>query len=240
MNKNRKIVMKKISLILPFLLTTLFCFGQKEHLEPAKEFNPNDSTRYGRYYSKIKEYNANFDKLLFSGFSQKPYARYTCNPAFRAEYAFSVEKINGKNYVISNKFSENYWYALVENRETSVKIITNKFEISNELYLKIGKLFEILIEQTKEKERKFETLYDGTVVEHLEIGVDGETYAFSNTDKNGEIRTGITWSPHPSNKPMLHRIIKICDALCSLENENKNSQTNILEEIEKLINDLKT
>jgi len=231
--------MKKVSLILTSLLTTLLCFGQKEHLEPAKEFNPNDSTKYGRYYSKIKEYNANLDKLLYNGFSQKPYARYTCNPAFRAEYAFSVEKINGKNFVVSNRFSEYYWYALVENRENFVKISMQKTEINNELYLKIGELFELLTEQTKEKERKFETLPDGTVIEYIEMGFDGETYTFTTTDKNGEKRTGTTWSPHPSRKPMLSRLVKICDNLCSLEIENNISQTNILEEIEILIKDFK-
>ena len=49
--------MKQILLILAFLLATLLCFGQKEHLEPANFFDLNDSIRYGRYYSKIKEYN---------------------------------------------------------------------------------------------------------------------------------------------------------------------------------------
>ena len=231
--------MLKVSLIYTFLLTTLLCFGQKEHLEPAKEFNPNDSTRYGSYYSKIKEYNANLNKLLYSGFSQKPYARYTCNPSFRAEHAFSVEKINGKNYIILNKFSEYYWYALVDNRQNSVKLNTKKTEIKNELYLKIGKLFELLVGQAREKERKFETLPDGTIVEHIEIGADGETYDFTTTDKNGEIRTGTTWSPHPSNKPLLSRLVKICNDLCLLGIENDISPTNILREIDILINDFK-
>jgi hypothetical protein len=59
------------------------------------------------------------------------------------------------------------------------------------------------------------------------------------TDKSGEIRTGITWSPHPSINPMLNRLIEVCDELFSLENKNNDSQTNILKEIEIIINELK-
>ena len=89
------------------------------------------------------------------------------------------------------------------------------------------------------KERKFDTLPDGTIVEIHEIGTDGETYIFTTTDKNGEIRTGTTWSPHPSDKPLLSRLVEICDNLCLLGIENDISQTNILREIDILINDFK-
>ena len=209
---------------------TLFCFGQKDHLEPAKDIFKNDSS----------EYYVNCNKLLSNGFSQKPDVRYTCMPSFSGEYAFSVEKVNGKNYVLSNRFSENYWYALVENKKSSLKVITNKVEITNELYLKIEELFGLFIEQTKEKERIFETLPDGTVVEMLETINDGERYIFSITDKNGNIKTGTTHSPNSRDRPMLDRFVKICDSLCLLENKNKESQTKILEEIKQLINGLKT
>jgi len=232
--------MKQISLIWAFLFTTLLCFGQKEHLEPAKDINSSDSILLGGlggYYLARKDYHADLDRLLNSGFSQIPYARYTCSPASRAEYAFSVEKINGKNYVIYNKLSENYWYSLVRSRNNSVT--TKKTEINNELYLKIGELFGLLTEQTKEKDRKFEVGANGDFFELLEIGVDGESYSFKTTDKNGEIRTGTTWSPHPSNKPMLAKLVKICDDLCSVEIENNIIfQINILKEIELLINGL--
>ena len=175
-------------------------------------------------------------KLLYSGFSEKPYARYSVNPAFRPEYAFSVEKINGEYYVISNIFSEYYWYALVENRQGSVKLHSKKTEINEELYLKIRELFEILIAQTKEKERIFKVGPNGELYEIVEFGADGETYTFSITDKNGEVKSGKTWSPHPSNKPILSRLIKICDDLWNIE--NSISQTNILKEIEILICDI--
>ena len=207
--------MKQIALILIFILTTLICFGQKEHLEPARDFY--------QYEGVLKEYYDNVFLLLYSGFTQKPYARYTSMPAFSNEYAFSVEEISGKFYIISNMLSENYWYAGYENKRNSVKVNTSKIEINNDLYLKIGELFELLAEQTKR----------GLQI----IGEDGVTYYFTSTDKNGEIRIGETWSP--SKNSLLGRLVKICNNLYSIGDEKSISQTEILTEIDKLINDLK-
>jgi len=220
--------MKHKTLILSFLLIISFCFGQNDHLEPTKDFSQYDDVR--------KAYYENLFILLYSGFSEKPNVLYTSRPSFSAEYAFSVEKTGNKNYIILNKLSENYWYA---SDRKSVKIITNKIKINNDLYLKIGELFELFIDQTKEKERIFETLPDGRVLEHLTVIVDGTGYSFSITGKNGEIRTGITQSPHPRNKPMLSRFVKICDDLCKIKTSKNIFQKNIFKEIELLINDIK-
>ena len=208
--------MKQITLFLIFLLTTLICFGQKEHLEPAKDFN--------QYEGILKEYYDNVFPLLYSGFTKKPYARYTSMPSFSSEYAFSVEEIGGMFYIISNKFSENYWYAGYESKRNSVKANTTKTEINNDLYLKIGELFELLAEQTKE-------------IETSVIGFDGVTYYFATTDKTGKIRIGETWSPNKNS--LLGRLVKICDKLYSIGNEKNSFQPKILQEIEELINDLK-
>jgi hypothetical protein len=118
--------MKQTILILTFALTTLLCYGQKEHLEPAKDFK--------QYEGVLKEYYDNVFPKLYKGFSQTPYARYTSMPSFSKEYAFSVETIDGKHYIISNSFSENFWYAKKRN---TVKLISNKTEIDNILYSKI-------------------------------------------------------------------------------------------------------
>ena len=218
--------MKRTTFVMTFLLTTLLCFGQKEHLEPEKDFNQYDGV--------LKEYYDHVFPLLYNGFSQKPYARYTSSPSFSEEYAFSVEKIKGKCYILSNRFSENYWYA---DKKESVKVKTSKTEITNDLYLQIGTLFELLTEQTKEKERKIKVGANGEIIETVAIGLDGTTYSFTTTDKNGEIRTGTTWSPRKNS--MFAGLVKICDDLCSIGIDKNISQTKILKEIELLIHDFK-
>ena len=133
--------MRQIILTLAFILTTFLCFGQKEHLEPVKDFN--------QYEGVLKEYYDNVFPLLYKGFSEKPIARYTSMPSFSNEYSFSIETIDGKEYVVSNRLSESYWYAKNRNK---VKLISNKTELQNDLYLKIVDLFKLLEEQTKKPE----------------------------------------------------------------------------------------
>ena len=53
---NTKITMKQTILILIFALTTSLCFGQNEHLEPAKDFK--------QYKGDLKEYYDNVFLLL--------------------------------------------------------------------------------------------------------------------------------------------------------------------------------
>ena len=215
--------MRQIALILTFLLITFFSFGQNDHLEPAKDFK--------QYEGVLKEYYDNVFPLLYREFSEKPYARYTSMPSFSAEYAFSVETIGEKFYIISNKFSENFWYAgydkngkMDNKKRKNVKLNTVKTEINTDLYLKIGELFELLASQTKVYEKDW-------------VGFDGVTYYFTTTDKNGEIQIGETWSPNKNS--LLGRLVKICDELCLIGNKNEISQSKILAEIDKLINDFK-
>ena len=205
--------MKQTILILIFVLTTFLCFGQKPHLEPAKDFK--------QYEGVLKEYYDNVFPLLYKGYSEKPIARYTSMPSFSNEYSFSVETIEGNNYVVSNRLSESYWYSKSKKK---VKLISNKTEINNDLYLKIVDLFKLLEEQTKKPENDL-------------MGLDGVTYYFASIDKNGEIKIGETWSP--AEKSLLGRLVKICDHIYSLGIGNNLSQSDILKEIEKIIIDLK-
>lgn len=210
---NTRTTMKQTILILTFVLTTFLCFGQKQHLEPAKDFK--------QYEGVLKEYYDNVFPLLYKGYSEKPIARYTLMPSFSNEYSFSVETIEGENYVVSNKMSENFWYA--KNRK-KVKLISNKTELTNDLYFKIVDLFKLLEEQTKKPEDDL-------------MGLDGVTYYFATTDKNGQIKIGETCSPN--EKSLLGRLVKICDNIYSLGNGNDLSQSDISKDIDKLINDLK-
>ena len=194
---------KQTTLILTLLLTAMLCFGQN-----------NDHQR---------DYRRVFLPLLYSEFSEKPYVRYTVKPSFTAEYAFSVEEIDEKYYIISNIFSENLWYAGFKKPRDSVKLITKKTEISKKFYLKIGELFAIA-SQIRENE----------IEEHGIIQMDGETYYFEITDKNERIKTGKFRSPN--KKSLFGRLVRICDSLFSIEIENDI----FLKEIDTLIEDLKT
>src|SRR5690606_18278027 len=147
--------MKKTILILTFILITFLSFGQKQHLEPVRDFK--------KYDGVLKEYYDNVFPLLYKGYSEKPKAIYTSMPSFSNEYSFSVERIEGKNYVVSNRLSENYWYA---KNKKKVRLTSNKTELTNDLYLKIVDLFELLEEQTKEPEDNL-------------MGLDGVTYYFT-------------------------------------------------------------
>ena len=66
--------------------------------------------------------------------------------------------------------------------------------------------------------------------------INGITYYFTTTDKNGKIKTGKTWSPN--KKSLLGRLVKICDNLYSLGIGKNIDQSKITKEITILINDL--
>ncbi len=120
-----------------------------------------------------------------------------------------------------HRLSENYWYS---KNKKKVKLISNKTELTNDLYLKIVDLFKLLEEQTKNPEDDL-------------IGVDGVTYYFATTDKNREIKIGETWSPN--GKSLLRNLVNVCDNIYSLGNENNLYQSDILKDIDKLLNNLK-
>jgi len=208
--------MRQTILILTFVLTTILCFGQKQHLEPAKDFKQHEGV--------LKDYYDNVFPLLYKGYSEKPIARYTSMPSFSNEYSFSIETIEGKNYVVSNRMSESYWYA--KNRK-KVELVSNKTELVNELYLKIVDLFKLLEEQTKMPVRDLNL---------ITVRADGVNYYFATTNKNGQVKIGETWSPNDS---LLGRLVKICDNIYSLGNGENISQTETLKDIDKLLNDLK-
>ena len=205
--------MKKTTLILILILSSLFCFGQKAHLEPAKEFE--------NYEGILKEYYDNVFPLLYQNYSEKPIARYTSMPSFSNEYSFSIETMEDRKYVVSNKLSTNYWYS---KNKKNVKLISNKAKLTENLYQKIIELFKLLDEHTKKSEDEL-------------IGFDGTTYYFATTNENEKVKIGETWSPN--KKSQLGRLVSICDEIFSLGNGENISQSKIVKNIEKLITELK-
>lgn len=204
--------MKQTILILSFILKGIIGLGQ-QHLEPAEDFSQYEGD-LGTYYDQVF-------KLLYKGFSDKPIARYTSMPSFSSEYAFSIETIDGKHYIVSNQLSENYWNAKYR---MSVKLITTKTELTNDLYVKLTGLFKLLEEQTKEPEV-------------LVIGSDGVTYYFATTDKTGQVKIGETWSP--TDTSALGKLVTICDSVHALGKTKDVSQADIAKKIDALITDLK-
>jgi hypothetical protein len=205
--------MRQTILIITFVMTTFLCLGQGEHLEPAQDFKQNEGV--------LKEYYDSVFPLLYKGYSEKPAARYTSLPSFSNEYSFSIETIAGKIYIVSNRLSESYWYA---KKRKNVKVISSKTELTRDLYLKVTDLFTLLAEQTKKSENDL-------------MRLDGVTYYFATTDKDGQIRIGETWSPDDNS--LLGQLVKVCNNLYSIGNRKKISQTDILKDVDKLLNDIK-
>lgn len=63
------------------------------------------------YKGELGEYYRSVFSLLNTGFQKQPYARFTAIPSFSPEYAMSVEKKNGRYFLISNTLSRTYWQA---------------------------------------------------------------------------------------------------------------------------------
>ncbi|HPS31578.1 MAG TPA: hypothetical protein PLZ43_15085 [bacterium] len=210
---NTIITTKQIVLILTLVLTTSLCYGREEHLEPAQDFKQHGGI--------LKEYYDNVFPLLYKGYSEKPTARYTAIPSFSNEYSFSIETIKGKKYIVSNRLSENYWYA---KNKKKVTLISSKTELTNDLYFKIVDLFKLLEKQTKNSKNST-------------VGLDGITFYFTTTNTDGQIKTGETWSPS-SNSP-IGKLIKFCDDIYAIGIGKNISQTEILKDANKLIKELK-
>lgn len=263
--------MKRIIFILTSFLIASSCFGQtydesekvrKEiqeellklaELDRNRHLAPAEMFQYSRSASM-------YNKLLYFGFSPKPYARYTVMPAFGwKKYAFSAEKIKRKYYIISNELSrtsansresihgdtnkmEIIEYFDVKTKETAgfqiVNVNTNSTKIKRKLYLKIGELFELLAEQTKELQSFSRTTADGWILTVGPIATfDGISFYFTSTDKNGEIKTGR--AHNPDTDLWMWRAAWICNQLHSIGKGNNISQTDILNEINELTNELR-
>jgi hypothetical protein len=134
--------MKQILLFLATVCIASFSFGQKEHLRPE--------TDHAQYGGLLKDYFEGVFRLLHQGYSEKPYARYTALPSFAGEYSFSIESKKDKQYILTNKIPQNYWYT---EDKRKVQLISNQKVINLALYEKIGRLFQILAEQTQEPEK---------------------------------------------------------------------------------------
>jgi hypothetical protein len=211
MGYTKKNWMKRIVIFALMFVNFFTSYGQKQHLEP-ENFNVGGG---------LEIYYKNLNTLLFNRLSDKPYARYVVIPSFSKEYAFSIEKKNKKFFVISISLSESYWRAKDKN---AVKFTIEKHTIEKELFKKIGDLFQLLANQTKSYEL-------------INYSTDGEKYYFMSTNNKGDVQIGSTWSP--SDNSMMGRLIKVSNKLYSIGSGNDISKTEISNEIDELITELK-
>lgn len=203
--------MKRIIFISVFFINALFCFSQNEQLKLSGDSAKSKGT-LNTYYDSLNH-------ILYQGFSDTPYARYTAIPSFTREYSFSVEKINGRNFIISNILSENFWYA--KNRN-SVTVTSKKTEITDSLYNIIGELFQMQFMEINAMD---------------EIGLDGETYYFSTISENNLLMTKEKWSPNENSFDGL--LVSICNKIFKLGKGQDISQAELFNEINDLIIKLK-
>ena len=192
-------------------LIRLSCYGQNEHLKPSN-FNEDVPV--------LKTYYGNLFPLLYKGFTDKPYARYTYIPSFSSEFAFSVEQKNDQYFIISNSLSKSYWYSKDKKR---VKVRPTSTEIDEQLFKAIGELFQLVAKQIKKPEKEV-------------LGLDGATHYFASSDNNGEIKMGETWSPD-ANSPM-GRLVKICNSLFLIGKGKDIAQSEVQTDIKSLVADL--
>ena len=144
--------------------------AQTDYLEPVRSFST--------YKGELGEYYRSVFSLLNTGFQKQPYARFTAIPSFSPEYAMSVEKKNGRYFLISNTLSRTYWQA----EKGTVKVETKSVAVSPSLYRSLGAIFHIATEQIQD--------LDGS-----SAGLDGVVYYFSSTNEKGKERMGRKWSP---------------------------------------------
>jgi hypothetical protein len=203
-----------------------------------------------RHDELSKAYYDSVFTLLHAGFTEKPQAQYTVFPSFSAEYALSVERKSDRYYLLSNIFSENYWYASYQNT-SRVKVISKSIEIDSTFYHKIVELFNITTAHIKPQTKILESggvsylaTQDSTgtfkvkisdEMELIEIMTDGETYYVATTDAAGNIIMGETRTPEKNT--LMDRLIKISDDLYSLP--FNIVQAEIEKRIQSLIVDMK-
>jgi hypothetical protein len=208
-------MIKKHIFILAFftIISTTVC-GQNDHLEPF-----DDTTNH---QGQLKDYYSNIFKLLQSKLSDTVIARYIIIPSWGSESILSVEKDTVKNKfkIIYLSCSESYWYS---KNKKKVHVISDCAKyIDDDLAILTKKLFDKVTLQIK---RPTQPSY----------GLDGVTYYFSTTDTTGRIITGQKWSPEDGTK--MSKLVQVCHDLTLFTCDNGIIKADLIEEINKLINE---
>ena len=200
--------MKKIVFTLLILAFSFRLAAQTDYLEPVRSFST--------YKGELGEYYRSVFSLLNTGFQKQPYARFTAIPSFSPEYAMSVEKKNGRYFLISNTLSRTYWQA----EKGTVKVETKSVAVSPSLYRSLGAIFHIATEQIQN--------LDGS-----SAGLDGVVYYFSSTNEKGKERMGRKWSPEKGT--LMERLVLVCQSAYMLSKGGNISEQTLAEEAASLL-----
>lgn len=200
--------MKKIVFSILLLAFSFRLAAQIDYLEPVKPFST--------YKGELGEYYRSVFSLLNTGFQKQPYACFAVIPSFSPEYAMSVEKKNGRYYLISNTLSRTYWQA----EKGTVKVDTKSVAISASLYQSLGAIFRLVTEQVQD--------LDGSTA-----GLDGVVYYFSSTDTKGKVRMGRKWSPVKGT--LMERLVLVCQSAYMLSKGENISEQTLAEETASLL-----
>lgn len=203
--------MKKIVFSILLLTFSFRLAAQIDYLEPVK---PVDA-----YAGELGEYYRNVFSLLNTGLSPQPYARFVAIPSFSPEYAMSVEKKNGRCYLISNTLSRTYWQA----EKGTVKVNTKSVLVSPSLYQSLGTIFRLVTSQVQD--------LDGS-----SAGLDGVVYYFISTDAKGKEQIGRKWSPKKGT--LMERLVLVCQSAYMLSKGENISEQALAEEASALLKDL--
>lgn len=191
------------------LLSPYVATARNVHLEPA---NMKSSIKV------IAAYRDSLLPLIYSGFTDKPAARYTVLPSFSGEYAWSLEQQgNDEHFIVINKLKENFWYT----RDSSM--LTTRVTISRSLYDAIAGMFAVAVGQTRKADEDTGIL-------------DGVSYYLSATGKYGALRTGKTQSPERGS--LMRRLVDICDEISEMRGDGATDEAGLEKKINALVLEL--
>jgi len=204
--------MKKLILIIFFLIGIVKINAQSDHLEPVDGILNSYDFEF-EYHTKIRE-------ILFDGLTDTPNIRFLTLPSFSPTYVLDIDKDNEtkKYYLIYHKCKTSIWY---NDNWRKIKVDKYKSELTNKSAELMIKLFKTAINQTKYYENEL-------------LGFDGTDYYFSVFDKG--IKTGTVWSPN--KKTRMGKLVEIGNHLIELVKQEKfkvDFNENLTSRIENLI-----
>ena len=205
--------------LLLFAATPCFAQTYEDHLEPIDD-SPGAPA--------VDAYYAELFVLLYRGFDAKPRAQCAVISSFFPEYAWSVTWKTDGPYLYTNRLSENLWKNRWYGRDKdALAIVSQSIRLEPDLARAVEELLRTAGERIAVPQEEF-------------YGLDGTTYRFSTTDKNGDVLIGETWSPKEGTQ--MSRLVGISDELFALAGETGkpgSTQAELTTKVRRLTEDMR-